>query len=31
MVFNETLRTIKYFYNYQKEMDNYLDVISYTY
>jgi len=31
MVFNEKLRTIQYFYNYQKEMDNYLDVVSYTY
>ena len=31
MVFNENLRTIQYFYNYQKDMDNYLDVVSYTY
>jgi hypothetical protein len=31
MVFNEKLRSIKYFYNYQKEMDNYIDVVSYTY
>ena len=31
MVFNESLRTIKYFYNYKKEMDNYNDVIIYSY
>ena len=31
MVFNESLRTIKYFYNYKKEMDNYNDVVIYSY
>lgn len=31
IIFNEELKTVKYFYRYKKEIKNYLEVICYTY